>query len=61
MRNKTVKISDITFEKIGFLIEFYSPHPKNGESTVFTGVCLFTVGGGGGVTLVPGSFLGHWS
>ena len=34
----------------------YRPHPKDGEGTVFTGVCLLT---GGGVLhlLVPGSFL----
>ena len=32
---------------------------KDGESTVFTGVCLFTRGGGPG-TPVPGSFPGLW-
>ena len=36
----------------------YRPHPKDGEGTVFTGVCLSTIGGG---TPVPGSFPGHWS
>ena len=25
-----------------FLVCFYRPHPKDGEGTVFTGVCLFT-------------------
>ena len=26
----------------------YRPHPKDGEGNVFTGVCLFTRGRGGG-------------
>ena len=30
-----------------FAISFYRPHPKDGEGTVFTGVCLSTAGGGG--------------
>ena len=38
---------------------FYRPHPKDGEGTVFTGVCLFTPRGGG--TPVLGSFPGYWS
>ena len=33
----------------------YRPHPKDGEGTVFTGVCLTTEGGGG---LPPTA---HWS
>ena len=34
--------------------DFYRPHPKMGEGTVFTGVCLFTPGGGGVPTLAGG-------
>ena len=31
----------------------YRPHPKDGEGTVFTGVCLFTPGGQGVPHLHP--------
>ena len=34
----------------------YRPHPKDGDGTVFTGVCLFTPGGGLSQSLVPGPF-----
>ena len=34
----------------------YRPHPKDGEGTVFTGVCLSTLGGGS--TPDPGYFPG---
>ena len=37
---------------------YYRPHSKDGEGTVFTGVCLSTGGGG---TPIPGSFPGLWS
>ena len=39
------------------LHHYYRPHPKDGEGTVFTGVCLSTLLGRGGVTHVHPAIL----
>ena len=69
--------TESTFYNVTHVQRHYRPHPKDGEGTVFTGVCLSTPGGypsprffprsmvigpfWGRGTPVPGSFPGHWS